>query len=123
MKVIERSHKIPDKKFKLKKIDSYLSGIEKGSIKHKLGLPYNPKLIISGVNLNKAKRINCEPGKIIVFNAMLIHGGGSNHSKKPRYSIDFALIKKKYIKHKKIKDYHISYSKNKKYWIDIPKFN
>jgi ectoine hydroxylase-related dioxygenase (phytanoyl-CoA dioxygenase family) len=121
MKLVQGTHKISDSKIKLKKIDSRTSGIEKGSIKHKLGLPYNPKLIISGVNCNKAKRINCQPGKIIVFSAMLIHGGGSNNTRNPRYSIDFALIKKKFIKNKKIKDYHISYSKNKKYWIDIPK--
>ena len=121
MKVVEGTHKVPDKKIKIKKINSHLSGIEKGSVKHKLGLPYNPKIIISGVNCSKAKRINCQPGKIIVFSAMLIHGGGSNNTKNPRYSIDFALIKKKFIKNKKIKDYHISYSKNKKYWIDIPK--
>ena len=121
MKVVEGTHKVPDKIIKIKKINSYLSGIEKGSVKHKLGLPYNPKLIISGVDCQKAKRINCQPGKIIVFSAMLIHGGGSNNTRNPRYSIDFALIKKKFIKNKKIKDYHISYSKNKKYWIDIPK--
>jgi len=53
----------------------------------------------------------------------LIHGGGSNFSSKPRYSIDFAFIKKKYIRNKKIKIHHISYSKSKKYWIDIPKLN
>jgi ectoine hydroxylase-related dioxygenase (phytanoyl-CoA dioxygenase family) len=123
MKVISGSNKILDKKFKLKKLSSEESGVEKGSIKHKLGLPYNPKIIISGINPNKARRIKCQPGKIIVFSAMLIHGGGSNFSSKPRYSIDFALIKKKYIKNKKIKIHHISYSKSKKYWIDIPKLN
>jgi hypothetical protein len=123
MKVISGSHKIPDKNFKLEKLSSVESGVEKGSIKHKLGLPYNPKIIISGINPNKARRINCQPGKIIIFSAMLIHGGGINFSSKPRYSIDFAFIKKKYIRNKKIKIHHISYSKSKKYWIDIPKLN
>jgi hypothetical protein len=121
MKIISGSHKILEKELKIKKINSEESGIKKGSTKHKLGLPYNPKLIVSGINPKKARRVDCQPGKIIVFSAMLIHGGGDNLSSIPRYSIDFALIKKKFIKNKKIKIHHISYSKSKKYWIDIPK--
>ena len=51
MKIIEESHKIPDEKIKTKKLNSLQSGIKKNSSEHKLGLAYNPKVILSGVNL------------------------------------------------------------------------
>jgi hypothetical protein len=119
MKLVTSSHKIPDSKIKTIRLDSSISGVEKGSAKHKLGIPYNPKKIISGVNLSKAKRVDVKVGNLLIFSAMLIHGNGSNNLNKIRYSIDFGLIKKKFIKNKKIKEHHISYSKSKKYWINL----
>ena len=119
MKVIKGTHLIPDSKIKTVKFTSTKSGIRKGSAKHKLGLPYNPKIIKAGINLKKAERTNLKNGQMIVFSGQLIHGNGKNNQKKTRFSIDFGLIKKKYLFKKKIKDHHISYSKNKKYWIDI----
>ena len=117
MKIIDGTHRISDKKIKTKKIDSNMSGIHRYSYEHRLGLPYNPKLIMSGINLKKAKRINICLNKFVVFSAMLIHGNGSNNKKVPRYSIDFGLIKKEKILGKKIKDHkHIAYSKSGKYW-------
>ena len=120
MKIIKGTHKIPDKSIKTKKLTSVESGVKRFSTDHLLGLPYNPKVILDGVNLKKAKRANLKVGQAIIFSAMTIHGNGSNNSKNPRYSIDFGLIKKKYLKGKKIKEHgHISYSKNGKYWTNI----
>ena len=119
MKIIKGTHLIPDNKIITTKVNSNVSGIKKDSLEHKLGLPYNPKIIQSGVNLKKAHRANLKNGQMMVFSALLIHGNGSNNQKDPRYSIDFGIIKKKYLEGKKIKDHHISYSQNKKYWIDI----
>jgi len=119
MKIIKGTHLIPDNKIITTKVNSNVSGVKKDSLEHKLGLPYNPKIIQSGVNLKKARRANLRNGQMMVFSALLIHGNGSNDQKYPRYSIDFGIIKKKYLEGKKIKDHHISYSQNKKYWIDI----
>lgn len=119
MKVIDGTHIIPDKKIKTKKLSSKISGVEKNSVRHKLGMPYNPKKIIKGVDINKARRLKCTVGDLIIFSAMLIHGGGSNDTKKVRFSIDFALIDKKYLKNKRLKKHHISYSSNKNYWTNI----
>jgi ectoine hydroxylase-related dioxygenase (phytanoyl-CoA dioxygenase family) len=119
MKIIKGTHLIPDSRIITTKVNSNVSGVKKDSLEHKLGLPYNPKIIQSGINLNKARRANLKNGQMMVFSALLIHGNGSNDQKYPRYSIDFGIIKKKYLKGKKIKDHHISYSQNKKYWIDI----
>ena len=119
LKIIPKSHLIPDKKIKTKKLSSKISKIKKNSIKHKLGLAYNPHKILSGVNLKKAKRAELNVGKLIAFSAMLIHGNGKNNSKKVRYSIDFGIINKKFLKKEKIKKHHISYSKNQNYWINI----
>ena len=55
----------------------------------------------------------------MVFSSNLIHGNGINPERETRYSIDFGLIKKKYLLGKKIKNHKISHSKDKKYWIDI----
>jgi len=119
MKVIDGSHIIPDEKIKTKKLSSKISGVKKNSIKHKLGMPYNPKIIISGINIKKAKRLKCSVGDLIIFSAMLIHGGGINYTNKVRFSLDFALIDKRYLKNKKLKKHHISYSNNKNYWTNI----
>ena len=101
MKIIEGSHKIPDEKIKTKKLNSLQSGIKKNSSEHKLGLAYNPKVILSGVNLRKAKRSNLKTGQIMFFSSNLIHGNGVNYKNDIRYSLDFGLIKKKYLIGKK----------------------
>ena len=119
MKIIEKSHNIPDEKISTLKLTSLESGIKKNSYEHRLGLAYNPKLITDGVDLKKAKRANLETGQFMVFSSNLIHGNGINHERETRYSIDFGLIKKKYLVGKKIKNHKISHSKDKKYWIDL----
>ena len=119
LKVVAKSHLIPDDKIVVKKLSSKISKIKKNSHKHKLGLSYNPKEIISGVNLLKAKRVKLSVGQIIIFSSMLIHGNGDNNQKKIRYSIDFGIINKKFLRNNKIKKHHISYSKNKNYWTNL----
>lgn len=117
MKVIEKSHKIPDYKIKTKKLTSEESGIKRYSFAHKLGMPYNPKIILSGVNLDKSKRVNLKTNQFMIFSGQLIHGNGNNLINKTRFSIDFGLIKKIRINGKKIKNHkHVSYSKSGKYW-------
>ena len=80
------------------RLNSRQSKIYKNSNKHKLGFAYNPKIIIEGINLKKAKRAKVKIGQIIIFKATTIHGDGKNNTNKIRYSLDFGLIKKKYFK-------------------------
>lgn len=120
LRIIPRTHKIPDKKIITKKLSSEQSGVKRFSLDHRLGLPYNPKVIVKGIDTSKGERANLKTGQMIIFSAMLIHGNGSNLSKKPRFSIDFGLINKKYLKGKKNKEHsHISYEKNGKYWMPL----
>ena len=116
MKVVNKSQKIPDSKIKTEKLSSKLSGIKKKSIKHRLGSPYNPKKIISGVSLSSAKRLNINPGKFCMFSAYLIHGGGTNPTKNTRFSVDFALIKNTKLNNIKVKKQFNSYSTDKSYF-------
>ena len=119
IKFIRGSHKIPDNRIKTIKLNSNQSKIHKNSDEHKLGFAYNPKIIIKGVKLKNGKRAKAKVGQIIVFKATTIHGDGKNNSHKIRYSLDFGLIKKKYLVGKKLKDHHISYTKDKKYWTSL----
>ncbi len=123
MKVINRSHKIDDNMIEVKKLNSKQSGTKKFSLRHKLGFPYNPKKIIKGVDLKKAKRVKLKTGSLLIFSSMLLHGNGSNGLKNIRYSIDFGIIEKKFLKKQKIKKHHVSYKKNRDYWIKIPKLS
>lgn len=120
MRVIEKSHKVPDDKIKTKKLTSKESGIKRFSLAHKLGMPYNPKVILSGINLKMSKRVNLKTNQFMIFSGQLIHGNGKNFNNKIRFSIDFGLIKKVKLKGEKIKDHkHVSYSKSGKYWEDL----
>jgi len=119
IKFISGSHKIPDNKIKTLKLNSRKSKVYKNSTKHKLGFAYNPKIITEGINLKKGKRARVKLGQMIVFKATTIHGDGKNNTNKIRYSLDFGLIKKKYLIGKKLKDHHIAYTSNKKYWTNL----
>jgi len=92
MTFIEKSHKFPDSKIILRKEDSKYSGVERFSKGHKLGLPYNPKIIKNIDEIGIPKRANCIPGQVMLFSTKLIHGGGSNESDEIRFSLDFGIL-------------------------------
>ena len=119
LKYIKASHLIPDKKLTLMKLNSRQSGIKRFSTGHKLGITYHPKKITSGINFNKAKRLNISRNKAFVFSARLLHGGGVNLSNKTRFSLDFGILKTKDIKNDQKKAHFASYHKSKKHYIDL----
>ena len=90
------SHKIPDKKIKLKNCKSKI--VKKGSISHKLGYLHTQKKILRGVNLKKAKRFKIPNNKFLLFNGNLIHGNGENLSNKLRFAIGIGLINGLHVK-------------------------
>lgn len=113
MLYVPNSQLIPDNKIKvIKEIDPYT---KKKSSGHKLGFLYQPKQIISGVNLNLAKPMKVGFGYSSIFSGNLIHGPKPNVGKDLRISVDFKIIKKK--------DYKIENSKhitsNKPYFVSI----
>tara|TARA_B100000902_G_C27281155_1_gene901855 strand:+ start:530 stop:1312 length:783 start_codon:yes stop_codon:yes gene_type:complete len=95
LKYIPKSHLIPDKKIKVKKIKNF--PIKKFSKGHELGLPYAPKKIVAGVDLKKKTRFNLPKDHLLVFSSKLIHGGGENLSKKTRFTLVTGIIPKKYV--------------------------
>ena len=64
---LPKSHLILDSELELKKMDSSFSKVEKFSSGHKIGLSYNPKLIKSGLNRTKLKRVNLQPNQGFAF--------------------------------------------------------
>ena len=92
MKFIDGSHNFPDKNIIFKKEDSNYSGVKRYSKGHKLGLPYNPKIIQNLEDIGKPIRTLCRPGQVMLFSTKLIHGGGFNESNNIRYSLDFGIL-------------------------------
>jgi ectoine hydroxylase-related dioxygenase (phytanoyl-CoA dioxygenase family) len=113
-KYVPKSHLIPDKNIKVKKLRKF--PIKKNSAAHKSGMNYAPKIILKGVDLKKSKRFKVPKSNYLILNANLIHGGGMNLSNKLRYSIAFGLIPKKYINKKTMP---INFRKNKPHYIDL----
>ena len=56
LQVIPASHLIDDRKIKRISMKTGYNKVKKFSDSHKLGFPYAPKKIISGVDLRKAKK-------------------------------------------------------------------
>lgn len=90
LKFVPRSHKIIEKKIKFKKISTY---VKKGSKQHKLGKPYDPKIIDE--NKYNAKPIPLKFGQCIFFTPALIHGQVLNRDKNiTRFSFDVRVVSK-----------------------------
>lgn len=100
---IPHSHLISDDLIIRKKIKVTDNKVEKFSDSHKLGFPYSPKKIISGVNLSKGKKIFLPRKYYLLFSQLLVHGNGKNFSKKIRFAVNFSMVpKNKLMRNKKI---------------------
>jgi ectoine hydroxylase-related dioxygenase (phytanoyl-CoA dioxygenase family) len=100
---IPRSHLIPDDLIIRKKCKVNDNKVIKFSDSHKLGFPYSPKEIISGVKISKGKKIFLPRKYYLLFSQMLVHGNGKNFSKKIRFAVNFSMVpKNKLIRNKKI---------------------
>lgn len=100
---IPKSHLIDDKKIIRRKFkqDGYV--VKKFSSAHKLGFPYAPKKIISGVNIKSADKINVQRKSYAIFSQLLVHGNAQNLSNKIRYAINLGIVpKSKLIRNRKI---------------------
>ena len=114
LKYIPQSSKILDKKFKFNITN--VQNVKKNSPSHHLGYLHSTKRIVKGVDLSKAKRFNLPKDNSVFFDSNLIHGAGTNMSKKIRFVIAFGLLeKKKYLKLKKKKI--TTFRSNEEYFI------
>lgn len=68
------------------------ASVARFSAGHKIGLPYAPKTIVSGVDLSEHHPFVVLPGEVAIFAGALIHGAAENRSDKIRFSVDFRLI-------------------------------
>ena len=118
MNFYSKSHEISDRQLTVEKKDDLYSGIERFSKGHKLGLPYNPKIIQNLEKLNEYLPAPCKVGEAFLFNSRLIHGGGENYSEKIRFSLDFATLPIKWISNLK-KNHFASYSKKKSHFEQV----
>jgi hypothetical protein len=123
MKYIPMTHLVPDKDLEIYKMNSRQSGIKRFSIGHKLGIPYNPKILTKGIKENSAIRCKVKEGQIFGFSSRLLHGAGLNYTKKNvRFSIDFGIIDRKIFLKDKKKKHFASYLKTNSHFISFDKF-
>ena len=92
LRYIPRSHTIPDDK-----IITYNEGTSitlRYSTGHKLGFNYDPKVILSGVDLETAQTLMVPEKCSAIFSGNLIHGAAINLDSAIRFSVDFQVIRK-----------------------------
>jgi sporadic carbohydrate cluster 2OG-Fe(II) oxygenase len=90
LKFVAKSFKLKEKKIQFKEIKTI---IKKGSKQHKLGKPYDPKIIDE--NKYNAKPIPLKFGQCIFFTPALIHGQVLNKDKNTtRFSFDVRVVSK-----------------------------
>tara|TARA_Y100001968_G_C19365329_1_gene722193 strand:- start:625 stop:1416 length:792 start_codon:yes stop_codon:yes gene_type:complete len=118
MKYYPKSHLLPDTDLILDKKDSRYSGVDRYSKAHRLGLPYNPKIIDNLAELGEPISAPCREGDAFLFSSKLIHGGGLNYTNAIRFSLDFATIPRKWIKEQK-KQHFASYEKTNSHFVEI----
>jgi len=69
--------------------------VTRGSDGSKIGLLYEPKQIIGGVDFSTVKTLNVPYGMVAIFSGQLIHGAAINKTSGVRFSIDFRIIPKR----------------------------
>lgn len=88
MGVISGSHTMAESELPVTQITS---GVEKGSVKHKLGFLYAPKLMSPEVRAN-VKPLRVAMGQALVFSLSLVHGQEVNRSSNTRITTDIRLV-------------------------------
>jgi len=110
---IPGSHLIDDKDIKTERTVSLKTA--KGDLRNKIGFLYEPKKILSGINLKNSRPLMVPFGSSGIFKGSLIHGSAINNCKKIRFSVDFRVIADKNYKSTKAKTFHAA--SNKPYFL------
>lgn len=118
LSIIPKSHLIEDKKIKRRVLIPKNYSVKKFSNAHKLGFPYAPKKIISGVNLNKPKRVKVNKNSYIIFSQLLIHGNSVNNTNSLRFAMNTGIVPASKLRKNRIVDkrkFRLNNKKNKLY--------
>ena len=83
---------------------------------HKLGFNYDPKVILSGVDLEDHRPLLVPQGCSALFSANLIHGAAANVSDCIRFSIDFRVMARKHVRTES-KKFH--FASGKPYFVEF----
>ena len=88
MQFVAESHVAPESAYKV--VSMGQASWPKGSKKHEMGFPYQPKKIIG--YLGKLRPIQLKFGEAILFTPALIHGQEVNRGPHTRFSVDLRLV-------------------------------
>lgn len=100
IRYVPESQLTPEEDIKTVNEGSGLRGVERFGTGHKIGLLYDRKTIVGGVDFSTVERMVVPEGSYSVFDANLIHGGGENRIDRIRFSLDFRVIPTEKVSHK-----------------------
>ena len=92
LRYVPYSHRISDEEIVCRNEGVGMRGVEKFGAGHKIGLLYDRKTIVSGVDFSTVYAMRVPEGQMVVFDGNLIHGAGRNDSNDIRFSMDFRII-------------------------------
>ena len=92
LRYVPGSHHIPDEEIVCRNEGVGMRGVEKFGAGHKVGLLYDRKTIVSGVDFSAVDAMRVPEGQMVVFDGNLIHGAGRNDTNDIRFSLDFRII-------------------------------
>ena len=90
LRFIPNSQNIPESDIIVNQINDVVT--IKGSTGSKIGFQYSPKIIVGGVDLNKATPLNVPNFNSALFPGLLVHGSAQNFSQNIRFSVDFQIL-------------------------------
>ena len=90
LRFIPNSHNISESDIIVNQIND--EATIKGSTGQKIGFLYSPKIIVGGVDWNKATAMNVPNFNSALFPGLLIHGSAQNFSQNIRFSVDFRIL-------------------------------
>tara|TARA_B100001540_G_scaffold315256_1_gene342061 strand:+ start:1593 stop:2441 length:849 start_codon:yes stop_codon:yes gene_type:complete len=125
LRYIPGSHMINDKKILRRRVSmtkkrKKTNLTKRFSAGHKLGFIYHPMKIVKGIDIKKQKKMIIPENHYSVFSSSLVHGNGTNYTKKIRFAMGFGLIRKSLIKKNKPFHHKRFGSKNNKIYTWSP---
>jgi len=109
LRYIPQSQKIPEEEIKISQTNDEFT--KRYSDGHSLGFQYSPKIIVSGVNLEKNEPMNVPQYCTSIFPGNLIHGAAQNNHTKIRFSTDFRILPFRFHNSDLSKQFHFSSGK------------
>lgn len=88
LRVISGSHVAPDAAYPY--TQTVNPDVQIRSPKHQLGYPYAPRLLDPSL-MDIAEPVPLKVGQVLIFPLQLVHGGGTNASRRTRFSTDIRL--------------------------------